>query len=295
MSDIRPQSDRRTCIIPKRVPSGINSLDAVIEGGFPAGSLVLLLGELGAGNIEFVYTSAAGLLSKSMTESEKSSNVSGQLDNICHISKICYISFSKSKEDIMNELALSFPQYYNILRDHIMFMDFSSAYFARSSVPLSWVTEDAISRTCLEQTGGANLIETVIEYLNKYADNSLVIIDSLTALAQYCLEYLEWRDLIMFLRGLQRISKRWNGLIYAVLEEGIFYKHKQEEVAECADGVIVFEWGKLGATQRQRFMHIKKFRGVLPLLDQENIVNFEAQITTQSGFEISNVKRVLGR
>ncbi len=267
-----------TSTTPKKIPSGIDSLDTMIDGGFPAGSLVLLLGELGAGDAEFVYTSAARLLSNGSAAPDK----------------ICYISFTKSREDVLNELALSFPEYYDTLRTCMEFKDFSGAYFARSSVPLSWTTGKEISLDSLKWNGDANLIETLIKYLDENARDSIVIIDSLTALAQYCLENLKWKDLVMFLRGLQRISKRWNGIVYAILGDGIIDRNKQEELAECADGVLVFEWGKLGATRRQRFMHIKKFRGVLPLLDQDSIVNFETQISVQKGFEVSNVKRVCG-
>lgn len=135
---------------------------------------------------------------------------------------------------------------------------------------------------------------TLLEYLDKNAKGSIIIIDSLTALAQYCLERMEWNDLILFLRGLQKVSKIWDGLVYLVLSEGIFNKSQQEEISECMDGVMFFGWEKLGPSQRQRIMYIKKFRGVLPRLDQDNIVNFETQINSQQGFEVSNIKRVRG-
>jgi len=59
--------------------------------------------------------------------------------------------------------------------------------------------------------------------------------------------------------------------------------------------VMVFEWDKQGASKRQRIMYMKKFRGLLPVLDQDNIVNFETQVSSQKGFEVSNIKRVRGR
>ncbi|MCG2759044.1 MAG: hypothetical protein L6263_11510, partial [Desulfobacteraceae bacterium] len=42
-----------------RTPTAIPTLDTIIRGGFPSGSLVLLIGEAGAGSTEFAYTSAA--------------------------------------------------------------------------------------------------------------------------------------------------------------------------------------------------------------------------------------------
>ncbi len=101
--------------------------------------------------------------------------------------------------------------------------------------------------------------------------------------------------MILFLRGLQRVSKNWDGLIYAILNDGIFENREQEEIMECMDGVFVFDWEKLGPTQRNRIMYLKKFRGLLTGVEQENIVNFETQITPQKGFEVSNIKRIRGR
>ena len=38
----------------QKMPTGIKSLDPILGGGVPAGSVILLLGDLGAGNYEFV-------------------------------------------------------------------------------------------------------------------------------------------------------------------------------------------------------------------------------------------------
>ena len=45
----------------KRVPTCVAAFDSIVKGGIPAGSLVLLLGEIGAGQTEFAFTSAAKL------------------------------------------------------------------------------------------------------------------------------------------------------------------------------------------------------------------------------------------
>jgi len=275
-----------------RIPTGIDSLDYILQGGLPSGSLVLLLGEIGAGDFEFALTSSIRLLTAK--ESRDS--------DITIPEKVSYISFTRSKEDVMKEIAFSFPDYYNILqnsdsRNKFEFKDFSDAFFARSFIPAAWrssckteLTFDSL-RWSEEQK---NLIETLIDYIDKNANKSLLIIDSLTALTQYCLERMDWNDLILFLRGLQKASKRWDGLVYVILSEGIFDKSKQEEISECMDGVMIFEWGKLGPSQRQRVMYLKKFRGILPVLDSENIVNFETHISSQKGFEVSNIKRIRG-
>ena len=51
----------------KKNPTCIESLDPVLQGGFPSGSLVLLLGEIGAGEFEFAISSIARLLNRPKT------------------------------------------------------------------------------------------------------------------------------------------------------------------------------------------------------------------------------------
>ncbi len=70
---------------------------------------------------------------------------------------------------------------------------------------------------------------------------------------------------------------------------------KQVEIADCADGVLVFEWSEIGTAQRQRAMYVKKFRGLLPQLEADNIAKFETRITPTSGFEVSNIQMIMGR
>jgi len=271
----------------KKNPTGIQSLDPVLQGGLPSGSLVLLLGEIGAGEFEFAISSIARLLNRPKQDTGK-----------IFPDKLCYISFTRGKDDVMKEVAFSFPEFYEIIRDRMEFKDFSEAFFAKSFIPVTWRSSSRTELTFDSLKWGEeeeNLVVALIDYLDKNAKGSVVIIDSLTVLAQHCLERMEWRDLILFLRGLQKASKKWDGLIYAILTEGIFEKCQQEEIQDCMDGVMIFEWDKQGISQRQRIMYMKKFRGLLPVLDQDNIVNFETQISSQKGFEVSNIKRVRGR
>jgi len=274
-----------------RVPTCLESLDPSLDGGFPPGSLILLLGETGAGDFEFGISSISNML------------IAKKKEGFILPKKIIYITFTKSEQDILNEVKFSFPNYYKILIDNIqnkrlVFKDFSEEYFSKSFIPYSWMktSEKTFSFELLKNNEKkANLIELVIEYLNKNADNNGVIIDSLTTFAQHCLMNMNWSDFIFFLHGLQRASKKWNCFVYALMTKEIFDSKKQEEVLECMDGAIFFEWENIGSSQRQRIMYIKKFRGLLPKLSKTNIVNFETRITPQKGFEVSNVKRVRGR
>jgi KaiC/GvpD/RAD55 family RecA-like ATPase len=208
-----------------RIPTGIDSLDYILQGGLPAGSLVLLLGDLGAGDFEFAITSSVSLLkAPEDRDTIKSLPV-----------KVIYISITRSQDDIMKEVAFSFPEFYELLQKNIKekrfeIKDFSDSFFAGSLIPATWLSSSEASPSLESLKWNEekrNLMETLIGYLDKNAKDSLIIIDSLTALAQYCLERIDWSDMILFLRGLQRASKNWDGLIYAILNKGIFQNSEQ--------------------------------------------------------------------
>jgi len=274
------------------MPTGIISLDSVLKGGFPTGSFVMLLGEIGAGNTEFAYTSVLSLL-----ELQRNGNFSGAFGNCVLPEKICYISLTRSWADVHDEIERGFPEDLYEISSKIDFKDFSEEYFGRSSVPTEWVTTGhALTFNSLrEKVSGKGLISEMVAYLDENAPNSVIIIDSVTTLAEYCANpghSAEWSDIISFFRGLQKISKKWGGIVYALLTADILDRSLQEQIMDCADGVLIFEWDDFGETKRQRVMHVKKFRGLLPQLERANLVKFETSVTTDHGFAISKVKQV---
>lgn len=276
-----------------RIATGIRSLDPIIKGGFPSGSFVVLLGEIGAGNIEFAYTS----MIMSQLEQKKHKDVPSAIEegtSYEYSNKICYVSITRSKEDILNEIAFGFSKEYStVLKDVINFQDFSRQFFFKSSVPSRWISEKISFEKLSEPVTGANLLVDLVGFLEKNASDSLVIIDSLTSLAQYCEEFMKWNELLFFLRALQKAAKQWNGVVYAILSKNVFDRRKEESIIECADGVLVFDWVETGVAQRQQIMYIKKFGGLLPTLEKDNIANFEIKIMPTTGFQVTNVKQIV--
>lgn len=287
-----------------KIPSGISSLDTIIRGGFPSGSFVLLLSDVGAGGIEFAISSAV-MLSRVKSEPELYRAVKEQVgraldkDEYFKVPEgVCYVSFTHSKRDIIQEISRSFPDSFaKVIRDNLIFKDFSSLYYRDSIAPSSWIAEKEELRlsTLKNGRGGKGLLEELIFFLDANAPNNLVIIDSLTDMVRASYDTIRWHDLISFLEALQRVSKRWDGLIYGLLTSNIFERSKEEEIADCADGVIIFEWSHEGVSQRQQTMYVKKFRGLMPHMEKENIIRFDTTVTSTEGFAVTTVRRISGR
>jgi KaiC/GvpD/RAD55 family RecA-like ATPase len=271
----------------KKSPTGVPSLDPIIKGGLPNGSFILILGEVGAGSQEFIYTSMLGL--------SQLVKAPPKLDGTVLPKKICYISFTKTKENIVQDVATLHTADIKDVEDNLVFIDLSEQYFSRSHVPPSWTSYSGdIFKP--GQRKARSLFSLFTDTLDKHAANNLVIIDSLNDLVRSSYsDNFTWNDLVSLLKGIERMAKQWNCVIYALMTADIFEKSKQEEVSDCVDGVLVFAWDATGVNQRQRTMYIKKFRGLMPYLEDDNVVKFETSVTAKHGFEISNIREIMGK
>ncbi|MBI4363200.1 MAG: hypothetical protein HY558_08515 [Euryarchaeota archaeon] len=287
-----------------RVPTGISSLDLAVRGGLPIGSLAVLLGEAGAGHTEFAYTSAVRL-ARLRADPDALRSFRQQVETltpgeeIASPERVVYISLSRNRPDVVAEMSRLFsPEEIGALQQGPLFIkDLSELYYAGSAAPSSWVTaEPPRGFSSLKNEGrAAALTEELIKFLNTTGPGSLIILDSLSDLVRYNEGRMSWRDLIITLQGLQRAAKVWGGLVYVLLSKGILEPAREEEVAATADGVLVFQWEETPSRARQRTLHIRKFRGLLPLLTREGVAKFETSVTPRSGFEMNAVKMVVGR
>jgi hypothetical protein len=120
-----------------------------------------------------------------------------------------------------------------------------------------------------------------------------VILDSVTDIATQSTISNIWSDLTGILRGLQRLSKQRNLTVYLLLSKGIIDSVKEMELADIADAVLLFKWEETAGARRQRVMYFEKFRGVMPHLEEQDLVKFAVRITTTGGFEVSNIRVVI--
>ena len=119
------------------------------------------------------------------------------------------------------------------------------------------------------------------------------VLDSITDVATQSAIPNYWLNLTGFLRGLQRVSKQRGITSYLLLSRGILDSPKEMELADIADAVLLFKWEETSGARRQRVMYFAKFRGVMPHLEERDLVKFAVRISTTGGFEVSNIRVVI--
>ncbi|MBP2146349.1 KaiC/GvpD/RAD55 family RecA-like ATPase [Methanofollis sp. W23] len=270
-----------------KIPTGIPSLDPVLEGGVPSGSMVLLLGDIGSGMADFLRTSAISLAK------EKTDHRDG--DETGFTGEVVYITVTRVKDDILGEVALSVsPEVYPIIEEGVRFEDLSEIYFDSSIVPIEWYSDDADLLARMHQRSRRDdILPSLAALLSETAPQSVIIVDSLTELATMADTPDHWRAFTGFLHGLQRVAKRWGSVIYLPLAHGVLARPHELEVMDSADAVILFQWEELQGMRRQRTMYVQKFRGVMPHLEERDLVKFAVRITPGNGFEVSNIRVVV--
>ena len=269
----------------QRVPTGISSLDPILDGGVPPGSVILLLGDIGGGNYEFVYSSIVNTLNAAPLSPGTAAPP---------VPQFRYITFTRTNTDVMHEIEKSFPmQDATKLKEKIQFEDLSELYFDDSVVPDDWYSHGDIITRLQKRSEHAGVLAQLSTALNGAEPNSLIIIDSITDIATQCNSPHLWHNLTGLLRGLQRISKQRNVTVYLLLTRGILKEEEEREIADIVDAVLLFRWEESSGARRQRVMYFEKFRGIMPHLEERDLVKFAVRVSTSSGFEVSNIRVII--
>ena len=275
-----------------RIPFGIPRLDSIIGGGAPTGSVVLLAGEAGAGARAFLYTSCLMNALGRADESQFDLHY-GSLEGEAMVPEsIHYLSFTSSPTEMQGELRDAMDaDLVDTAVDQIDFADLSGPYFQLSPVPRSWYGGDRVSINELNNTEERrDVFEALGDYLDENASGSLVAIDALSDLTSVAGDYMDWSDIVMLVKGLQKAARTWDGVILLlVTKEGLTGTQLGTFVGSV-DGTLVFEWER-GGNELARTMVVQEFRGVLPEIEEENIVRFETEIH-DSGMDVSDVRKI---
>jgi KaiC/GvpD/RAD55 family RecA-like ATPase len=268
-----------------KMPTGIESLDPILGGGVPPGSVILLLGDLGAGNFEFVYSSLI------KTVSSRKDNVP---EGTIIPKEVRYITFTRLKEDVKQEIINSlFIKDISTSVERILFDDLSEHYFDGSMVPDEWYCKGDMITRLQKRSSHENIFVQIAHVINSAQPDSIIVLDSVTEIATQCNTPALWNDLTGFFHGLQRVAKQKNCTMYLLLSRGILDSSKERELADIADAVLLFKWEENPGARRQRVMYFEKFRGIMPHLEERDLVKFAVRISTTSGFEVSNIRVVI--
>ncbi len=276
----------------ERIPFGIAQLDAIIGGGAPPGSVVLLAGEAGAGAREFLYTSA---VMNALAEGDQDLfdlNYGSYPSSARPPEEIHYVSFTGAQNEFEREFeqAVS-PELVEPSLEHIAFKDLSGPYFDLSAVPRSWYAGEHQRITDLgSRDERRGVLEALGDYLDAHAAGNLVLVDSLSDLAAIPNDHLDWGEIAMLVKGLRRAIRSWGGLVLLLVDKEGLDDTEFGMLKGSADGTLVFEWAA-GGNELDRTMVVREFRGVLPEIEAEDIVRFETEIG-DGGFDISDIRKI---
>ncbi len=278
---------------PPRVPTGVPDFD-YLTGGVPAGSLVLLLGEAGAGHQEFALTSAVHLMLHYDDPELHRFYLGSARGPFVYPEGISYVSTSRSREQVLDEMRSSFSVTYpEVLARHLAFYDLSPTYFRDSVVPSSWAS---LPGTLLGEAKPAGAtsdgpLRALADALDTSGPNRLVVVDSLTDLLVR--QGTEPNDVLTMLKGLRRRAKGWGGVVYLLLSEGVTSAAVEHAVADSVDGVLQFRWtSSPNSSHRQRSMLIPKFMPVLSRLPAEYHGRFVIRVNSLNGLVTTQYERV---
>src|SRR5947199_76879 len=155
-----------------------------------------------------------------------------------------------------------------------------------SVVPASWTEQADVF-----DLPATNILEELVTFLDENAHDSMVVIDSLTDLA--ISDLVEVKDLVTTIKGMQRAAKRWNGLVYLLLTRGILERRQEQLLMDSTDGCLVFEWrSSPRSSNRQRYMYLEKFTGVLPHLPRDTIARFPTMVSANNGLVVVYMERI---
>jgi archaellum biogenesis ATPase FlaH len=278
----------------ERIPFGINRLDGIINGGAPPGSVVLLAGEAGAGSREFMYTSAVmhGLAAAGHDMFDLHY---GDLPEGAELPEdVHYISFTQSEAQLKDEIAMAMDE--AVAEPALAELSVTSLahqYFHVSPVPRDWYASETpdIKNLRKRHEDREELLSALGTELSRNAAGNLVIIDSLSNLSGAVDDVeLSRSDITYLVNGLQRAAYDWNGLILLHVNPNAIDDTLYGQLVDACSGTMRFQW-ETGGSTRARTLVVQQFRGVLPQIEAENIVQFETELG-EAGFDISDVRKI---
>ncbi len=276
-----------------RVPTGVPDFDYFM-GGIPAGSVVLLIGDAGAGQSEFALTSAVQLMLHAEDPAGHPFHLGAAHGTFEYPSAILYVSFTRTRRQVLDEIRAAFdPLYPEVVQRHLTFADLSASYFRTTSVPSAWSELPSPFSGIVRDPGRAedHPLRSLADALDRNGAGRVVIVDSLGDLVVR--PGLEPGDLLTFLKGLRRRAKEWGGIVYLLLPRGVAAPSVEQAMVDSVDGVLSFSWTtNANRSRRQRSLLIDKFLPVLSHVAEEYQGRFVIRVHALTGLVTTQHERI---
>ncbi|HEV2428466.1 MAG TPA: hypothetical protein VGV64_01275, partial [Thermoplasmata archaeon] len=274
-----------------RIPTGIADFD-YLTGGVPAGSVVLLAGEAGAGHQEFALTSAVHMMLHYDDPRAHELYLGNARGPFVYPKGVAYLSATRSKEEVLQEVSGAFePSYRSVLERHLVFHDLSASYFSDSVVPERWAAMSSPLLAAAPVAPTPDPLSAIAGAVEADGASNLVVVDSLTDLLVR--KGIETESILTLVKGLRRRAKTWGGLVYLLLSRGVAPESTEQALYDSVDGVLSFSWTS-GPYQshRTRSMIVGKFMPVLSRIPAELQGRFVIRVSTVSGLVTTQYERI---
>lgn len=275
-----------------RIPFGFPTLDSRFDG-IPVGTATLLTGSPDAGTEAFAYTHAARLMTAKYgpgyTSHSFEQMVRDRIPDSVH-----YLTLNHSPRRVLHGMdAVLSPRQFNVLTEHLEVTDFSEDFFDLSPVPdplrraANEAESDDLSATPGTYDSFERLLTNVAEHLESIAEDTLVIVDSLTAFERGRHFGVDWGDVLGLLEGIRTAASEWGGLVDVLYHARPTKVRSDETINTALDGTLYFYTNDEGI-RAEKTMRVGDFNGALSRRRQ---VVYGTEVR-DDGFRISSSRNV---
>lgn len=295
MDQITPPEARTVSESVNEIPFGMPALDSGL-GGLPSGTATLLVGAPDAGAGAFVHTHAAQLMLAKHDPGLYPTDVGDARESIPD--EVVFVSLGTDAKHVLSTMDAVLDDYqFEALVENLTLLDYSGPFFDLVDAPMGFERPSgahdelaAIERRVPECESFADLVTAVADDLGEYANDAVVVVDSLSDLYLARRFGLDERTLLGFLVGLRESAVGWNGLVHLLYNRQAQGARADPILANILHGNVYFYSNDQGF-ETYRTMRVGSFGGAL---DREEQVVYRTAIG-DAGFRVRGTKKISPR
>lgn len=264
-----PQTAKRLSSGLARLPFGSPTLDNRFRG-IPAGSAVLLAGAPDAGTDAFAFTNAAATMQARYHPGLYKGSVAASRTALPE--EVHLVTVARGRQRLFHQLDATLgSEQFNTLVEHLSVADFSARYRSLADVPDSLhaapdgpetAARSGVPTTARSDDSFGALLSDLATHLATVGEDSLVVLDSLTAIRRATSFGAEAADVERFLLGLRDGSTDWDGLVTVICHARPEEVRSSETLNTVLNGCLYFYCNDEG-TNARKTMRVGSFGGAL--------------------------------